>query len=188
MRLVLLNTPYATALPSSALLPLKGHSSIDSGRIAHVQVKPDNIIIMDGPGGELIPKLIDVGIARSADPDRPMLGTSARGCEPYMSPEQFDATENIYKSNWDVYSYGMVLNEMVVGEIPWLDPVKKVFLHDIEKRVKAGERPRPTVKDRNLGKLIDRCWNKDPEKRPDMQAVVAELEMMIDTAVSVFVP
>lgn len=98
-----------------------GLQAIHTAKIVHQDVKPDNIIITRSPDGTIIPKVIDVGIARQANQAKPLMGTSARGVCMYMSPEQLDATEHVYSHKWDVYSYAIIVNEMVVGECSHCD-------------------------------------------------------------------
>ena len=146
--------------------------------------QPNNIMICPGT---LEPKMIDVGIARSFA--KPALGTSARGMPSYMCPEQLDAQSHVKGPEWDVYSFAVVVNEMVVEKQPWWDDDKdmplanKIGWQAFTEKVQAGDRPKPRVEQsKALGKLIDRCWSRSKEKRPAMEKVASELEQMLVTA------
>jgi serine/threonine protein kinase len=89
--------------------------------IVHRDIKPENIFLTTGPGGELVPKLIDFGVSKVhghggvAEQTTPgaFVGTPR-----YMSPEQLKADRNI-DGRADVWSIGVVLYEMLTGECPY---------------------------------------------------------------------
>jgi len=79
--------------------------------IIHRDVKPGNLLV-DGAGHL---KVIDFGIARAAEEagDPTIAGTL-----PYMSPEQFDPEGEGVDIRSDVYSLGVVTNELLTGRLP----------------------------------------------------------------------
>ena len=88
--------------------------------IVHRDLKPGNILV--GADGE--PKVIDFGVARSTDADLALttLQTEAGqlvGTIRYMSPEQFDADASRIDAPTDVYALGLVLHELLAGELPY---------------------------------------------------------------------
>ena len=107
----------------------------------HLDVKPDNVIVK--PNGKAV--LIDFGLAHHARyPD--LLAQEQRfaaGSAPYISPEQMLGTRSDPRS--DIFSLGVVLYEMVTGELPfgiprtmagmrdrlWMDPIPPCA-HSIE--------------------------------------------------------
>jgi len=92
--------------------------------IVHRDIKPSNILVSNS-SGKLQPKIIDFGIAKALDHfkdqvefleatrDGIMIGTPK-----YMSPEQADMRHDSVDSRTDVYSLGVVLHELIVGETP----------------------------------------------------------------------
>ncbi len=81
----------------------------------HRDVKPENIMIHDQDGRAI---LMDFGIARAADAVSSMTQTgTALGTPHYMSPEQ--ARGHAIDSRSDLYSLGVLLYFMMVGEVPF---------------------------------------------------------------------
>lgn len=88
---------------------------IHSHSVIHRDLKPDNILV----DGEDRIKLIDFGIAGDFAARRLTFGklTKAMGTPDYISPEQVKGKRGDARS--DIYSLGIMLYEMVTGEVPF---------------------------------------------------------------------
>ncbi len=76
--------------------------------IYHRDISPDNIILVAGRADHA--KIIDFGIAKSADPgDRTVVGQDFAGKYSYVSPEQLGAYGGTVDGRSDIYSLGLVL-------------------------------------------------------------------------------
>src|SRR6185312_353002 len=76
--------------------------------IYHRDISPDNIILVAGDMGSA--KIIDFGIAKSADPgDRTVIGQDFAGKYSYVSPEQLGAFGGMIDGRSDIYSLALVL-------------------------------------------------------------------------------
>jgi hypothetical protein len=78
-------------------------------KVLHLDVKPENILLDDGFRGILS----DFGLAKLAEKEQSRVLTTVRGTVGYLAPEWLLDAGITEKS--DVYSYGMVLLEMVAG-------------------------------------------------------------------------
>ncbi len=130
----------------------------DSG-IVHRDLKPSNIMI-DKEGNA---KILDFGIARAVG----ALGVTAEGSvigtPEYMSPEQVDGQEADRRS--DIYSFGVILFEMVTGRLPFAADTP--FVVAFKQRSEAPPPPEglnPQTPPQ-LSSVILRCLEKDRDKR-----------------------
>ncbi|MGH9949885.1 MAG: serine/threonine protein kinase, partial [Pyrinomonadaceae bacterium] len=88
--------------------------------IIHRDLKPANIFIVENVEEKAKVKVLDFGLLKILGPQQ-LSGTqsgSILGTPYYMSPEQWDAREDI-DSRADVYSLGVILYEMLSGRVPF---------------------------------------------------------------------
>ncbi|XP_050364937.1 G-type lectin S-receptor-like serine/threonine-protein kinase At5g35370 [Argentina anserina] len=84
------------------------HSGCDQ-KIIHCDVKPENILLQD----HFQAKLSDFGLSKLLSPEQSSLFTTMRGTRGYLGPEWL--TNSAISEKTDVYSFGMVLLELVSG-------------------------------------------------------------------------
>ncbi|KAG2243160.1 hypothetical protein Bca52824_095004 [Brassica carinata] len=95
-----------------ALGTARGLAYLHSGceqKIIHCDVKPENILLHD----HFQPKISDFGLSKLLNQEESSLFTTMRGTRGYLAPEWITNTAISEKA--DVYSYGMVLLELVSG-------------------------------------------------------------------------
>lgn len=88
--------------------------------VVHRDIKPDNIFLALGQKNEVMPKLLDFGVAKLAEPSGSS-GTGAGallGTPQYMAPEQANCETDVGASA-DIWAIGMVLYECVTGGLPF---------------------------------------------------------------------
>jgi serine/threonine-protein kinase len=131
--------------------------------VLHRDLKPANVMI-DGNGNV---RITDFGLATAA-------GDSASefaGTLPYMAPEQFAGTGASVKS--DIYALGLTLYEIFTGRRAH----ESQTLDDLRKFHQSGTHTTPSSIVRDLDpaveRLILRCLERDPERRPASALVVA---------------
>ena len=127
--------------------------------IIHRDVKPQNILL--GELGEV--KVTDFGIARAASLAALTLEGSVMGTPHYISPEQAQGEEA--RSQSDLYSLGVVLYEMLTGELPFKadTPVGAVMQH-IHGQARPPREVNPQIPER-LNDITMRLLAKDPASR-----------------------
>merc|ERR1719433_742433 len=121
-------------------------------------------------------KVSDFGLSRMKDqaPESEWgKMTIAAGTCHWMAPEVFTGT--VYDEKVDVYSYGMILFEIVCREIPFEEEepaaVGKLTVNGARPDLEAVPPDCPT----DLRELMIRCWAQDPKGRPKFDEVVMRL-------------
>jgi predicted Ser/Thr protein kinase len=138
--------------------------------VIHRDFKPGNILMKENG----IPVLSDFGIAKSLDTTglKTEFG-SVFGSLRYMAPEQARDSSNL-TNRADVYSFGLVLYEMLRKDIPKRHPVRDPS--EAEDIIRALGRP--------LGELVARCLNIEPGARPSAAECHSALETLSKEAPS----
>jgi len=130
-------------------------------------------VLLNGDGR---PKVTDFGIARSLDVQKGVTQTgTVLGTSNYIAPEQ--ASGERVDAQTDVYALGVVLFELLTGEVPFEgENFVAVAMRHINE-------PAPNVRERRgdvpprVAAAVDRALAKDPRDRyPSMAAFAAELE------------
>ncbi|KAL3684455.1 hypothetical protein R1sor_002477 [Riccia sorocarpa] len=148
-------------------------------KIIHRDIKPQNILL----DKDWNPKIADFGLARPLDEESTQRATSIGGTLGYFSPEY--ATEGLLTEKLDVYSYGILLLEILSGRqcIDHTAPVNEVYLKNWAFRAyKEGAVSTIVEKSLLATAPIDQieaviktallCLQDDHEKRPTMNQVV----------------
>lgn len=144
--------------------------------VIHRDLKPGNILV--SKAGE--PKVLDFGIARATDTDNAQLTVQTQvgqlvGTLSYMSPEQAEGDVANLDTRSDVYSLGVVLHELLTGDLPY--QISGKSLHEAV-RVIIEDRPRKlSDSDHSLKGDLDVVVHKALEKDRDRRyQSVAELK------------
>jgi serine/threonine-protein kinase len=105
------------------------------------------------------------------------------GTTDYVSPEQAMGQE--VDARTDIYSLGVVLFEMVTGDVPFkAETIVGVAMKHVNERLPNVQRRRPEVSSA-LAAVIERATEKKPEKRySDMATMLADLERALDVEVA----
>jgi serine/threonine-protein kinase len=144
--------------------------------LVHRDVKPQNVLI-DSAGDA---KVTDFGIARSLDVERGVTQTgTVLGTSNYLSPEQ--AAGQAVTPATDIYSLGVVLYELLTGEVPFRgDNLVVVAMKHVTEHPPSLLDQRADVPPR-LAQAVERALEKDPARRfASMDAFANELRRCRD--------
>jgi serine/threonine-protein kinase len=156
----------------------RGLSSAHGSGLVHRDVKPQNVLL-NGNGQA---KVTDFGIAREIDVQHGVTQTgTVLGTSDYISPEQ--AQGNRVDEQSDIYSLGVVLYELLTGEVPFTGE------NFVAVAMRHVNDPPPNVLDRRpdtpprVAAAVARCLAKDPRDRwPSMSELCRELEACLAEA------
>jgi serine/threonine-protein kinase len=148
-------------------------------RIVHRDVKPQNVLIDE----EGTAKVTDFGIARSLTEEGLTADGRVLGTTDYVSPEQ--ALGQDVGPQSDLYSLGVVLFEMLTGDVPFHGENQvAVAMKHVREELPDVQLRRPEASSA-LAAVVDRATAKDLERRyADDRELIADLEdvLAIETA------
>jgi serine/threonine protein kinase len=137
------------------------HNDKSKEKIIHSDLKPENILNVNG-----IWKISDFGLSASINKNASVKLSKMMGTEEYLPPEYF---EDIKIGKYtDIYSFGMVLLECLVGS-------KKASI--IAKKIMSGENVNNIETDISeyWYVLICNCLSQDYRKRPNITTIIKYL-------------
>jgi eukaryotic-like serine/threonine-protein kinase len=140
--------------------------------LVHRDVKPQNVLL-DHEGTA---KVTDFGIARSLEGDHGLtLAGRVLGTTDYVAPEQALGQEVTGQS--DIYSLGIVLYEMLTGEVPYkADAPVAVAMKHVREPMPDVRRARREVS-AVTASIVDRATSKETKNRyPTIAAMLDDLE------------
>jgi len=137
----------------------RGLSVAHARNMVHRDIKPQNILI-DAEGRA---KLTDFGISRQLEQDGMTATGRVLGTTDYVAPEQ--AMGRKVDPRTDVYSLGVVLYEMLVGQVPFAaDSQVGVAMKHVNEELPDVQRRRPEVS-AAVALVVERSTAKDPAAR-----------------------
>ncbi|XP_042003230.1 serine/threonine-protein kinase STY46-like [Salvia splendens] len=150
------------ALLKVAIDVSKGMNYLHQNNIIHRDLKAANLLMDENE----VVKVADFGVARVKSQSGVM--TAETGTYRWMAPEVIEHKPYDHKA--DVFSFGVVLWELLTGKIPYeyLTPLQAAV-----GVVQKGLRPTiPKNTHPKLAELLEKCWQQDPAARPDFSEVM----------------
>ena len=164
---------------------LRGLEAIHATGVIHRDLSPDNLMITEDKQGQKRIKIIDLGLARTLERDAgheheiTQVGMFM-GKLQYCSPEQASpsGSDGLDRRS-DIYSFGLVLYEMITGLPPFESESQAGFIF---KRLSedpiplTGRNPRVQVP-AELDRVVRQALERDREKRiPDAISLIQALD------------
>ncbi len=141
--------------------------------IVHRDIKSDNIMLTD----EEVVKIMDFGLAKLKGVTKLTKTGTTLGTLQYMSPEQAQGEEVDQRS--DIFSFGVVLYEMITGQLPFKGEHEAAIIYSI-----VNETPEPLARYKanvpeGLQRVVDKTLKKDRNIRYQSAAdIMADLKRL----------
>ena len=155
----------------------EGLAAAHAAGVVHRDIKPSNSLVSEDRAGRPVVKLMDFGLAQVSGASKLTRADTRMGTVAYMSPEQSQGEEVGPPS--DLWSLGVVVYEMVAGELPFKGHYDQAILYSI-----LNEDPPPITALRSqvpmeLEWIVEKCLAKVPAERYQNAAeLVVDIDML----------
>eukprot|EP01112_Ceratiomyxa_fruticulosa_P000526 TRINITY_DN1047_c0_g1_i4.p1 TRINITY_DN1047_c0_g1~~TRINITY_DN1047_c0_g1_i4.p1 ORF type:complete len:551 (-),score=111.04 TRINITY_DN1047_c0_g1_i4:250-1902(-) len=145
----------------------------------HRDLKSSNLLVDEN----MRVKICDFGLSAVKQRHQMMKDqTSAKGTPLYMAPEVMMFRE--FNESSDVYSFGIVLWEILTRKEPF-SHFRELEAFRTAVCVNHERPPIPPATLESLRRLIERCWDKEPARRPSFREIICQLEhVIVESAIS----
>ncbi|KAG0611966.1 hypothetical protein M758_7G180400 [Ceratodon purpureus] len=151
-----------------------GMEYLHSKNIVHFDLKCDNLLVNMRDPHRPICKVGDLGLSKVKH--QTMVSGGVRGTLPWMAPELLNGSSTLVTEKVDVFSFGIVMWELLTGEEPYASMHYGAIIGGI---VNNTLRPSiPTWCDPLWKSLMEKCWSAEPASRPSFSEVASELRVM----------
>ncbi|KAF7107184.1 hypothetical protein CFC21_107851 [Triticum aestivum] len=151
-----------------------GMEYLHGKNIVHFDLKSDNLLVNLRDPQRPICKVGDLGLSKVKC--QTLISGGVRGTLPWMAPELLNGSSNLVSEKVDVFSFGIVMWELLTGEEPYADLHYGAIIGGI---VNNTLRPLvPESCDPQWRSLMEQCWSAEPMERPSFTEVVKRLRAM----------
>ncbi|KAK7313896.1 hypothetical protein VNO77_39101 [Canavalia gladiata] len=151
-----------------------GMEYLHSKNIVHFDLKCDNLLVNLKDTLRPICKVGDFGLSKIKR--NTLVTGGVRGTLPWMAPELLNGSSNKVSEKVDVFSFGIVLWEILTGEEPYANMHYGAIIGGI-----VNNTLRPTIPshcDPEWRTLMEQCWAPNPAARPSFTEIACRLRTM----------
>ncbi|CAK7344566.1 unnamed protein product [Dovyalis caffra] len=151
-----------------------GMEYLHGKNIVHFDLKCENLLVNMRDPQRPVCKIGDLGLSKVKQ--HTLVSGGVRGTLPWMAPELLSGKNHMVTEKIDVYSFGIVMWELLTGEEPYADMHCASIIGGI---VNNTLRPQiPTWCDPEWKSLMESCWASDPTERPSFSDISLKLRNM----------
>ncbi|KAJ8598414.1 hypothetical protein CTAYLR_007645 [Chrysophaeum taylorii] len=151
----------------------RGMTYLYSHGVEHRDLKAANVLLTAPPA--LRCKVTDFGLSRSEHIRTQTTFTkTGGGTAPFMAPELID--DNVFTEKSDVYSYAIVVWEILSRETPWGEMSHVQIAMSVVYKKMRPPLPKGVTGAEDLVKLMHLCWSHNPDDRPSFKTIAQSLK------------
>ncbi|XP_058759605.1 uncharacterized protein LOC131632890 isoform X2 [Vicia villosa] len=151
-----------------------GMEYLHGKNIVHFDLKSDNLLVNLRDPHRPICKVGDLGLSKVKC--QTLISGGVRGTLPWMAPELLNGSSSLVSEKVDVFSFGIVMWELLTGEEPYADLHYGAIIGGIVSNTLRP--PIPESCDVEWSVLMERCWSSEPSERPTFTDIADELRSM----------
>ncbi|XP_034707636.1 uncharacterized protein LOC117930914 [Vitis riparia] len=151
-----------------------GMEYLHSKNIVHFDLKCDNLLVNLKDPLRPICKVGDFGLSKIKR--NTLVTGGVRGTLPWMAPELLNGSSSRVSEKVDVFSFGIVLWEILTGEEPYAHMHYGAIIGGIVNNTLRP--PVPSYCDSEWKLLMEQCWAPDPIGRPSFTEIARRLRAM----------
>ncbi|XP_047939835.1 uncharacterized protein LOC125187316 [Salvia hispanica] len=151
-----------------------GMEYLHGKNIVHFDLKCENLLVNMRDPHRPVCKIGDLGLSKVKQ--HTLVSGGVRGTLPWMAPELLSGKSHMVTEKIDVYSFGIVMWELLTGDEPYTDMHCASIIGGI---VNNTLRPQtPTWCDPEWKLLMETCWGSEPAERPSFSEIAQKLRNM----------
>ncbi|TQE03060.1 hypothetical protein C1H46_011231 [Malus baccata] len=151
-----------------------GMEYLHEKKIVHFDLKSDNLLVNLRDPHRPICKVGDLGLSKVKC--HTLISGGVRGTLPWMAPELLNGSSSLVSEKVDVFSFGIVMWELLTGDEPYADLHYGAIIGGIVSNTLRP--PVPDFCDPEWKSLMETCWSAEPSERLSFTEIANELRGM----------
>ncbi|GJN29481.1 hypothetical protein PR202_gb17707 [Eleusine coracana subsp. coracana] len=144
-----------------------GMEYLHGKNIVHFDLKSDNLLVNLRDPQRPICKVGDLGLSKVKC--QTLISGGVRGTLPWMAPELLNGSSSLVSEKVDVFSFGIVMWELLTGEEPYAELHYGAIIGGIVNNTLRP--PVPESCDPQWRSLMEQCWSSEPSERPSFTQI-----------------